>query len=119
MKTNQKWTAVVRVLMMSLIAKVLGSPAVAPIVDWWESLGLPYDEVIVTNIVSLFFVGLVVLAVNWAGPYFAWVNKVISIGMSRTGPAYVPNDADKVELEANASGADTITKTDTPPPGPN
>lgn len=119
MKTNMAWTAVVRTLVQGTIGMLLGSSIGQQIVEWLDGAGLPLNVDTITNVVTLFLIGLVVLLVNTFGPKFAWINQIISLGMSRTGPAYVPNTADTVVLEANAGSEDTITPVDTPPPGPN
>lgn len=119
MKTNMAWTAVVRTLVQGTIGMLLGSSIGQQIVEWLGGLGMNVNVDTITNAVTLFLIGLVVLAVNTFGPKFAWINQIVSLGMSRTGPAYVPNDADAVVSKANAAADDTITKVDVPPPGPN
>lgn len=120
MKTNMAWTAVVRTLVQGVIGMLLTSSVGQSIITWVEGLGMTFSVETITNAVTLFLIGLIVLLVNTLGPKFAWVNQIISLGLSRTGPAYVPNDADAVVSKANAHNDDTITKVDTPPiPGPN
>lgn len=118
MKTNMAWTAVVRTLVQGTIGMLLSSSVGVSIVTWLTDAGLTVDETWLVNAVTLFLIGLIVLLVNTIGPKFAWVNQIISLGLSRTGPAYVPNDADAVVSQANSTADDTITKVDTPPAGP-
>lgn len=119
MKTNMAWTAVVRTLVQGVIGMLLTSSIGQTIISWVEGLGMTVSVETITNAVTLFLIGLIVLLVNTFGPKFAWINQIISLGLSRTGPAYVPNDADAVVSKANSTADDTITKVDVPPPGPN
>lgn len=118
MKTNMAWTAVVRTLVQGVIGMLLASSVGQNLVTWLTDIGLPFNETWLVNAVTLFLIGLIVLLVNTIGPKFGWINQIISLGLSRTGPAYVPNDADAVVSHANATADDTITKVDVPPPGP-
>jgi hypothetical protein len=97
----------------------LASNVGVAIVNWVENLGLTINVETITNAVTLFLIGLVVFIVNTFGPKFAWINKIVSLGLSRTGPAYVPNEADAVVSVANKTDVDVIKPVDVPPPGPN
>lgn len=94
--------------LVTLLAEVVGIDVANPEIQSW-----------IINVSSLFLLGVVVGLVNKFGVSFAWINKVISLGLSRTGPAYVPNDADAVVSVANPVGEDTVKAVDTPPAGPN
>jgi len=115
------WTAVVRSLVQRLLEIALASAFGMGIVNFMASIGIEFGETERTTIVqwvSVFLFGLIVAAVNALGPKFSWINKIISLGLSRTAPAYVPNDADAVVSKANVGSSDTVTAIDTPPPGP-
>lgn len=118
-KTNMAWTAVVRTIVQGVIGMFLASNVGVAIVNWVENLGLTINVETITNAVTLFLIGLVVFIVNTFGPKFAWINKIVSLGLSRTGPAYVPNEADAVVSVANKTDVDVIKPVDVPPPGPN
>jgi hypothetical protein len=113
------WTAVVRTIVQGVIGMFLASNVGVAIVNWVENLGLTINVETITNAVTLFLIGLVVFIVNTFGPKFAWINKIVSLGLSRTGPAYVPNEADAVVSVANKTDVDVIKPVDVPPPGPN
>jgi hypothetical protein len=113
------WTAVVRTIVQGVIGMFLASNVGVAIVSWVENLGLTINVETITNAITLFLIGLVVFIVNTFGPKFAWINKIVSLGLSRTGPAYVPNEADAVVSVANKEAEDTIKPVDVPPPGPN
>lgn len=114
------WIAVIRTMVQSLLALGLATAVGTQIVDGLQSIGIPFNETVIVETVAVFLLGLVVLVVNWLGPKFAWINKVMSLGLSRTSPAYVPNDADAVVSTAHANNTDSVKViVDTPPPGPN
>ena len=115
------WTAVVRSLVQRGLEILLASTIGVQIVNFLAAIGLDFQSVrdqVITG-VSVFLFGVIVAAVNWLGPKFAWINKFVSLGLSRTAPAYVPNDADAVVAVANKTGTDRVEVVDVPPPGPN
>lgn len=118
---NMTGIAIVRTIVQYALAAVMTSTFGATAVTFLtESVGLEIDTEWIVNATSVFLLGVVVGLVNKFGKNFAWINKVISLGLSRTGPAYVPNDADAVVSVANPVGADTVKAVDTPPEaGPN
>lgn len=119
MKSTTTWTAVVRTIVQGVIGMLLSSAFGQNIVNAIEGFGLTLNVEVLTNAVTIFLIGVIVWLVNTFGPKFAWINKVVSLGLSRTGPAYVFNSADAVVLTANPIGDDTVRSVDTPPPGPN
>jgi hypothetical protein len=116
---SMAWTAVVRTIVQGVIGMVLSSAFGVRIVELITSFGLAINVEVLTNAVTLFLIGAIVWLVNTFGPKFAWINKLVSLGLSRTGPAYVPNNADAVVAVANPEGTDTVSAVDVPPPGPN
>lgn len=115
------WTAVVRSLVQRGLEILLASTLGVQIVNLLAAIGLDFESVreqVITG-VSVFLFGVIVAIVNALGPKFAWINKFVSLGLSRTAPAYVPNDADAVVSVANKNTNDTVAVVDTPPPGPN
>jgi hypothetical protein len=116
---NMTGIAIVRTIVQYGLAAVMTSTFGAKAVTFLtESLGMELDTEWIVNVTSVFLLGVVVGLVNKFGQNFAWINKVISLGLSRTGPAYVPNDVDAVVSVANPVGVDMVTPIDTPPPGP-
>lgn len=116
------WTAVVRSLVQRGLEILLASAIGMQIVNFLSSLGFDWNDATrdtVVQWVSVFLFGVIVAIVNALGPKFAWINKFVSLGLSRTSPAYVPNDADAVVSVANKTETDTVTVVDVPPPGPN
>lgn len=112
-------TAIVRTLVQWGLAKIMASTfGVALVTFLVEEIGWVPDPAVIANTVT----GVLMLGVVWAantlGKKYAIVNKIISIGLSRTAPAYVPNSADAVAVTANPAGSDTVRVIDTPPPGP-
>lgn len=115
------WTAVVRSLVQRLLEIGLATAFGMQIVNLLSSLGFDWNDATrdsVVQWVSVFLFGVIVAVVNALGPKFSWINKFVSLGLSRTAPAYVPNDADSVVSTANKDATDTVTAVDTPPPGP-
>lgn len=116
---NMVVIAVVRSLVQRglewLAATVIGMR----IVNFIISLGIDVNPDTLVTPISMFLFGLIVYAVNKLGPHFDWINKIISIGLSRTAPAYVPNDSDAVISVAHARSVDTVHSMDVPPPGAN
>lgn len=115
------WTAVVRSLVQRLLEILLATAVGMQIVNLLASIGFEWSDATRDTIVqwvSVFLFGVIVAVVNALGPKFAWINKFVSLGLSRTAPAYVPNDADAVVSVANKDATDTVTAVDTPPPGP-
>ena len=113
-------TAIVRTLVQWGIAKILASSfGVALVTFLVTEFGYTPDPAVIANAVTGVLMLVVVYLVNTLGKKYAWINKLVSIGLSRTGPGYVPNSADAVVVKANPVGADTVTAVDTPPPGPN
>lgn len=120
MKTNMAWTAVVRTIVQGTIGMLLNSSLGEWIVARLTDFGLTFNRDVLVNAVTLFMIGAIVWLVNTFGPKFAWINQLVSLGLSRTGPAYVPNNADAIVSVANKASDDTITTVDTPPvEGPN
>lgn len=119
MVKNMALIAVVRTLVQRLIALALTSVVGVAILDFLQDAGVTLNEAVIVEAITLFVMGLVVWVVNTLGPKFSWINKIISLGLSRTGPAYVPNDADAVVSVASPTGTDTVRAVDAPPPGPN
>lgn len=115
---NMAWTAVVRTIVQGVIGMFLASGPGQWIIEWVTSFGLAINVETITNFVTLFIIGIVVWLVNTFGPKFAIINKIVSLGLSRTSPAYVPNNADAVVSVANKDQTDTVTSIDVPPPGP-
>lgn len=113
------WIAVIRTVVAGIIGKLLDTAVGMQISEGIASIGIPLPLDIITETVSVFFLGLVIFIANWLGPRFAWINKIMSLGLSRTGPAYVPNNADAVTNVAVPGGTDRTVVVDTPPPGPN
>lgn len=112
--------AVVRSGVQWLIGLAVTSTVGSGIVTFLsEQLGIELDTAWLVNTVSLFIFGIVVWLVNKFGKNFDWINRIISLGLSKTGPAYVPAGADAVLSTANPVGADTVRTVDTPPPGSN
>lgn len=83
--------------LVTLLAEVAGIDVTDPAVQAW-----------IVNVSSAFLLGVVVYAVNKLGKRFAWVNQIFSLGMAKTGPAYVPNAEEAVVLKANNGAADTV-----------
>lgn len=122
---NMSGVAVARTAVQYVLAKLLSSAfGVTAVTALAEVAGVDVNDPTVkewiVNTTALFILGIVVWVINKFGKNFSWINSVISLGMSRTGPAYVPNNADAVVSTANPNGADTIKAVDTPPmAGPN
>jgi hypothetical protein len=113
-------TAIVRTFVQWGLAKLLASAfGVAAVTFLTEQIGFEINREALTNGVTALLMAGVIWAVNHYGKRFAWINKIVSLGLSRTGPAYVPNDADAVVSVAVSGGPDTVNTVDTPPPGPN
>lgn len=124
MVKNMTGVAIARTAVQYVLAKVLASAfGVTLVTALVEVVGVDVNNETVkewiVNTTALFLLGIVVWVVNKVGKNFSWINSIISLGLSRTGPAYVPNDADAVVSVANPNGKDTVTTIDTPPPGPN
>lgn len=113
------WIAVIRTVVAGIIGKLLDSAIGMQIATFLADFGIPLPLDIIIETVSVFFLGLVIFITNWLGPKFAIINKIMSLGLSRTGPAYVPNNADAVTNVAVAGGNDRTVVVDVPPPGPN
>lgn len=112
-------TAIVRTLVQWLIARFMASAFGASLVTFFvEEIGYTPDPVAIANAATGILMVVVVYAVNTLGKRYSWINKLISLGLSRTGPGYVPNQADAVVVTANPGGTDTTVAVDTPPPGP-
>lgn len=123
MLQNMTLTAVVRTFVQWGIAKALSSAfGVAVITFLATEVGITVGEeqkAWIANIATGLLMGIVVTLVNQFGKHFAWINQFISLGLSRTGPGYVPNNADAVVVVANSGGADEVRSIDVPPVGAN
>lgn len=120
MLQNMTLTAVVRTLVQWVISRALASAfGTAFVMFVTDELGLNLDIAWVSNTATLLILGIVVALVNRFGKHFAWINQFISLGLSRTGPGYVPNNADAVVIVAKEGEADEMRSIDVPPPGPN
>ena len=122
----QTLTAVVRTFVQWGLAKIMASAFGVGVVTFLaEELGFTITEdqrAWIVNGTTALLMGGVVFLVNKFGKRFAIINKIVSLGLSRTGPAYVPNAADAVvstAKEGETDTVDTITTIDVPPPGPN
>jgi hypothetical protein len=123
MVRNMTGIAIVRTIVQGVLARLLATAfGVSAVTFLAETFGIdvsnPDTQAWIVEGTSVFLLGVVVGLVNKYGKNFAWINKVVSLGLSRTGPAYVPNDVDAVVSVANPVGVDTVTPIDTPPPGP-
>lgn len=116
---NMTLIAVVRTFTQLLVSKALAtSVGVAIVTTVAEWTGFEITQEWLENIALGLIMMLVVWLANKFGKTQSWINRVLSWNLSRTGPAYVTNDADAVVSVANSDSADTVTTVDTPPPGP-
>lgn len=121
MLKNMTLTAVVRTVMQWGIGKLIALPVGAALIAFVvDELGWNIDEAFLVNGATALTIAGVVWLANKYGKKYPWINQILSWNLSRTGPGYVPNEADAVIVTANPSGTDTVRTVDTPPTvGPN